>query len=72
MDTDYPCNAAMASPCLVCRFADSMIAKIAVFSLLLVVLAGIVWTVPVLWELAVAGVIGAVYWIFFRIPPNKD
>jgi hypothetical protein len=49
-----------------------LIAKIAVFSLLLAVLAGVVWMVPVLWELAVAGVLGAVYWIFFRIPPNND
>jgi hypothetical protein len=49
-----------------------LIAKAAIFTLLLAVLAGVVWMVPVLWELAVAGVIGAVYWIFFRIPPNDD
>jgi len=49
-----------------------LILKVAVFTLLLAVLAGVVWTVPVLWELAVAGVLGAVYWIFFRIPPNSD
>jgi hypothetical protein len=49
-----------------------LIAKAAIFTLLLAVLAGVVWTVPVLWELAVAGVIGAVYWIFFRILPNDD
>ncbi|MGB4062982.1 MAG: hypothetical protein WBK19_04075 [Azonexus sp.] len=49
-----------------------MIAKIAVFALLLVVLAGVVWAIPVIWELALAGVIGAVYWIFFRVPPNND
>ena len=49
-----------------------MIAKLTIFTLLLVLLAGGVWMVPVLWELAVAGAIGAVYWIFFRIPPNID
>jgi len=49
-----------------------LIAKAAIFTLLLAVLAGVVWMVPVLWELAVAGAIGAVYWIFFRIPPNND
>ena len=49
-----------------------MIARIAVFTLLLAVLAGVVWMIPVLWELAVAGAIGAVYWIFFRLPPSED
>jgi len=49
-----------------------LIAKLAIFTLLLAMLAGTVWMVPVLWELAVAGAIGAVYWIFFRIPPNID
>jgi hypothetical protein len=47
-----------------------LIAKVVAFLLLLAALAGVVWMVPVLWELAVAGVIGGVYWIFFRIPPN--
>jgi len=49
-----------------------LIAKLAVFTLLLALLAGVVWMIPVLWELAVAGTIGAVYWIFFRIPPNNN
>jgi hypothetical protein len=49
-----------------------LITKSAIFLVLLAVLTGIVWMVPVLWELAVAGAIGAVYWIFFRIPPNED
>ncbi|HZX31282.1 MAG TPA: hypothetical protein VFF03_08035 [Rhodocyclaceae bacterium] len=39
---------------------------------LLGVLAGLVWLVPILWELAVAGAIGGAYWIFFRIPPEKN
>ncbi|MGE5469314.1 MAG: hypothetical protein ACM3X0_00815 [Bacteroidota bacterium] len=39
---------------------------------LLAVLAVIVWYLPMLWELAVAGAIGGVYWIFFRIPPARD
>ncbi len=38
---------------------------------LLAVLAALVWMVPVLWELAVAGAIGGVYWIFFRQPPEN-
>jgi len=35
-------------------------------------LAAIVWQLPMLWELAVAGAIGGAYWIFFRIPPEKN
>jgi hypothetical protein len=58
--------------CLVLRLDYSLIVKAAVFTLLLALLAGLVWMVPVLWELAVVGVIGAVYWIFFRAPPNID
>ncbi len=42
------------------------------YLLLLAVLAGAVWQVPVLWELAVAAAIGGAYWIFFRIPPSRD
>jgi hypothetical protein len=72
MDSDHPLQCGYGSTSLVYRFADSLIAKAAIFTLLLAVLAGVVWMVPVLWELAVAGVIGAVYWIFFRIPPNDD
>jgi hypothetical protein len=48
-----------------------LIAKIAVFALLLALLVGVVWMVPVLWELAIAGLIGGVYWIFFRLPPSE-
>ena len=33
-------------------------------------LAGMVWLVPILWELAIAGAIGGAYWIFFRQPPK--
>lgn len=46
-------------------------AKIALFVLLLALLASLVWMLPVLWELAVAGLIGGIYWIFFRIPPSE-
>ncbi|WP_153146121.1 hypothetical protein [Dechloromonas sp. H13] len=46
--------------------------KVLRYLLLLAVLAGAVWQVPVLWELAVAAAIGGAYWIFFRIPPSRD
>jgi len=46
--------------------------KVLRFLLLLALLAGVVWQFPVLWELAVVAAIGAVYWIFFRIPPAQD
>jgi hypothetical protein len=49
-----------------------LILKFVVFLALLAVLAWLVWLVPVLWELAIAGLIGGVYWIFFRIPPARD
>jgi len=42
------------------------------YLLLLAVLAGLVWQLPMLWELAVAAAIGGVYWIFFRVPPPAD
>jgi hypothetical protein len=42
------------------------------YLLLLAVLAAIVWQLPMLWELAVAGAIGGAYWIFFRIPPARE
>jgi len=38
----------------------------------LALLAALVWQLPMLWELAVAGAIGGVYWIFFRIPPERN
>lgn len=34
---------------------------------LLVMLAGMVWAFPVLWELAIAGAIGGAYCFFFRV-----
>ena len=46
--------------------------KVLCYLLLLAVLAGAVWLVPVLWELAVAAAIGGAYWLFFRIPPARD
>ena len=46
--------------------------KVLRYLLLLAVLAGIVWQLPVLWELAVAAAIGGAYWVFFRIPPARD
>ncbi|WP_428825433.1 hypothetical protein ACLIKD_13220 [Azonexus sp. IMCC34842] len=46
--------------------------KVLRYLLLLAVLAGVVWQLPILWELAVAAAIGGVYWIFFRIPPPAD
>jgi hypothetical protein len=52
--------------------ACQLIAKTAVFLALMAVLSAIVWTIPVLWELAVAAAIGCVYWIFFRLPPGVD
>jgi hypothetical protein len=42
------------------------------YLLLLAVLAALVWQWPMLWELAIAGAIGGVYWIFFRIPPAEN
>jgi hypothetical protein len=36
------------------------------------VLAELVWYFPFLWELAVAGAIGGIYWVFFRTPPESD
>ena len=38
----------------------------------LALLAGVVWQLPVLWELALVVAIGGAYWIFFRIPPAQD
>jgi hypothetical protein len=72
MDTDHSVQRRHGSLGLVSGFVYSLIARVAVFTLLLAVLAGVVWTIPVLWELAVAGLIGAVYWIFFRLPPSED
>lgn len=60
------------SNCLVYRHATALILKTVVYLFLLAVMAGIVWWIPVLWELAVAGAIGGVYWIFFRIPPSQS
>jgi hypothetical protein len=49
-----------------------LILRWVLFSALLALLAGLVWQFPVLWELALAGLIGGVYWIFFRVPPRHD
>ena len=38
--------------------------------LLLAMLAGLVWRFPFVWELAIAGLLGGAYWIFFRPPPD--
>jgi hypothetical protein len=46
--------------------------KFLAYAALLGALAGLVWLVPILWELAVAGAIGGAYWIFFRNPPEKN
>ncbi|MGE5491811.1 MAG: hypothetical protein ACM31P_11080 [Actinomycetota bacterium] len=46
--------------------------KVLAYIALLGALAGLVWLVPILWELAVAGAIGGAYWIFFRIPQQKN
>jgi hypothetical protein len=47
-----------------------LILKIISYLFLLAALAGIVWWLTMLWELAVAGAIGGADWIFFRIPPD--
>ena len=38
---------------------------------LLLSLVGVVWQFPFLWEIALATLIGGLYWIFFRIPPGR-
>lgn len=35
------------------------------YLLFLAALAGLVWWLPMLWELALAGAIGGAYWAFF-------
>ena len=46
--------------------------KVLAYLALLAILAGLVWWQPILWELAIAGAIGGVWWIFFRVPPEKQ
>jgi hypothetical protein len=46
--------------------------KVLSYLALLAALAAIVWQLPMLWELAVAGALGGTYWIFFRIPPERN
>ena len=58
--------------CLVYRHPYSLIRKLLAFSVLLAALVWLVSQLPVLWELALAGLIGGVYWIFFRVPPLDD
>jgi hypothetical protein len=57
---------------LVSRDAHPLIRKIFVFVILLAALVGLVRQFPFLWELAVAGAIGGIYWIFFRTPPESS
>jgi hypothetical protein len=45
--------------------------RVLVFLLLLAVLAGVVRQFPFLWELALAGLFGGVWWCFFRSPPDR-
>jgi hypothetical protein len=45
--------------------------KLLAFSALLVTLVGLVWQIPILWELALVVLIGATYWIFFRSPTDS-
>lgn len=45
--------------------------KVLRYLLLLSALAWLVWQWPMLWEIALAGAIGGVYWVFFRISPEK-
>jgi len=35
-------------------------------------LSALVWHFPVLWEVALVGLIGGVYWCFFRMPPENN
>jgi hypothetical protein len=49
-----------------------LILKLLAFSALLVTLVGLVWQVPILWELALVALIGATYWIFFRTPADSE
>ena len=52
-----------------------MILKLLAFSALLVTLVGLVglvWQIPILWELALVVLIGATYWIFFRSPTDSE
>jgi len=48
------------------------VVKLLAFSALLVTLVGLVWQVPILWELALVALIGATYWIFFRTPADSE
>jgi hypothetical protein len=49
-----------------------LILRWVLFSVLLALLAGLIWRFPVLWELALVALIGGVYWIFFRITPRDS
>lgn len=39
--------------------------RVLAYLLFLAALVGLVWWLPVLWELALAGAIGGAYWAFF-------
>jgi hypothetical protein len=45
--------------------------KLLLFLVLLAALAGLVYLAPYLWELAIAGLIGGIYRIFFHQPGNN-
>ena len=47
---------------------DTLIVKLASFIGLLAVLILLVSRFPYLWELGLAGILGGIYWIFFRRP----
>jgi uncharacterized protein involved in response to NO len=49
-----------------------LIGRVFAFLALLVLMAALVRAFPPLWEIAVAAVIGGIYWIFFRTPPSRD
>ena len=40
--------------------------RLLAYLLLLAALVGLVWWVPLLWELALVGAIGGAYWAFFQ------
>jgi len=48
-----------------------LILRWVLFLALLASLAGLIRWFPALWEIALVGLIGGIYWIFFRIPPRN-
>jgi hypothetical protein len=74
VDFDHSLQRCHGSYRLVYRHARALILKLLAFSALLVTLVGLVWQIPILWELALVVLIGATYWIFFRsrLIPNDQ